>query len=62
MPFSNTFCVIIKRIRRAEIPLQPQTIKEINVSDSFRFTLSSSNLFLIKDFVVGKNQTLIFTT
>ena len=55
MPSSNALRAKIKCVRRAEIPSQLQTIEEINIPDSLRFTLSSSNLFLIKDFVVGEN-------
>ena len=49
----------IKRVKRAEMPAQSQTIEEINVSDSLRLTLNGDT-FLIRDCVIGNDQILLF--
>ena len=41
------------------MPAQLQTIKEINVSDSFHLTLNGDT-FLIKDCVISNDRILLF--
>ena len=58
MPSSNALHSRIKRVKRAELPAQPQTIEEINVSDSLCLTLNSDT-FLIRDCVIGNDRILL---
>ncbi len=61
MPSSNALRSRIKCIKRAEIPAQPQTIKEVNVPDLLRLTLNGDT-FLIRDCEIGDDRILLFTT
>jgi hypothetical protein len=61
MPSSNALRARIKRVKRAEMPAQPQTIEEVNVPDSFRSTLDGDT-FLIRDSEVGDDRILLFAT
>jgi len=61
MPSSNALRAIIGRIKRAEMPAQPQTIEEIIVPDSLRLTLNGDT-FLIKDSEIGNDRILLFAT
>ena len=54
IPSSNALRSRIKRVKRAEMPAQPQTIEEINVSNSLRLTLNG-NTFLIRDCIIGND-------
>src|SRR3954453_2198645 len=58
---SNALRSRIKRVKRAEMPAQPQTIKEINVSDSLRLTLNGDT-FLIRNCEIGNDRILLFAT
>ena len=61
MPSSNALRSRIKRVKRAEMPAQPQTIEEINVPDSLCLTLNGDT-FLIRDCVIGNDRILLFAT
>ena len=61
MPSSNAFRSRTKCVKRVEMPAQPQTIEEINVSDSLCLTLNGDT-FLIRDCVIGNDRILLFAT
>jgi hypothetical protein len=61
MPSSNALRARVQRVRRLEMPPQPQTLEEINIPDSLCLTLNGSP-FLMKDFVAGGDRILLFTT
>ncbi|RGB38671.1 hypothetical protein C1646_755477 [Rhizophagus diaphanus] len=61
MPSSNSLRSRIKRVRRSEMPPQPQTLEEINIPDFLQFTFNGVR-FLVRDFVVGEYRILLFTT
>ncbi|CAI2187507.1 6772_t:CDS:2, partial [Funneliformis geosporum] len=55
MPSSNALRSIIKRVKRAEMPAEPQTIEEVNIPDSLRLTLNGDT-FLIRDCVIADDR------
>ncbi|CAB4373838.1 unnamed protein product [Rhizophagus irregularis] len=61
MPSSNSLHSRIKRVRRSEMPPQPQTLEEINIPDFLQFTFNGDR-FLVRDFAVGEDRILLFTT
>src|ERR1700722_997589 len=61
MPTLNALRARIKRVRRSDIPPQPQTLDEINIPESLQLTLSGDS-FLVKDSVIGEERILLFTT
>ena len=61
MPSSNALRARIKHVRKLEIPPQPQNLEEINIPNFLQLTLNG-NSFLVKDFVVGEDRILLFTT
>jgi hypothetical protein len=61
LPSSNALRSRIRRVKRAEMPAQPQTIEEVNVPDSLRLTLNGDT-FLIRDCVIGNDRILLFAT
>src|SRR6266496_6437903 len=56
MPSPNALHSRIKRIKRAEIPAQPQTIKEVNVPDLLRLTLNGDTFLIIKFYYLLHKQ------
>ncbi|GET00572.1 uncharacterized protein LOC112591534 [Rhizophagus clarus] len=61
MPTVNALRTVIKRVRKAERPPQPQNIGEVNVPNSLCLTLTGDH-FLVKDFMFGADRILLFTT
>ncbi|CAB4480039.1 unnamed protein product [Rhizophagus irregularis] len=61
MPSKNALRTTIKRVRRAELPPQPQNIGELNVPNPLCLTLNGDP-FLVKDLMVGTDRILLFTT
>ncbi len=61
MPSSNALRSTIKRVKRAEMPAEPQTIEEVNIPDLLRLTLNGDT-FLIRDCVIGNDRILLFAT
>ena len=57
----NALYAIIKHIRKAEMPFQPQTLDKIDVPESFQLTLSRDP-FLVKDLIIGEERILLFIT
>ncbi|CAG8524168.1 7401_t:CDS:2 [Gigaspora margarita] len=51
----------VARIRRADMPLQPTKLDDIDISDSLSSTLSEED-FLVKDSVIEDKRILLFTT
>ncbi|GBC01522.1 hypothetical protein RclHR1_04210008 [Rhizophagus clarus] len=61
MPTVNALRTVIKRVRKAERPPQPQNIGEVDVPNLLRLTLTGDP-FLVKDFMIGANRILLFIT
>lgn len=61
MPSTNALRTTIKRVRRAELPPQPQKIGEFNVPNPLCLTLNGDP-FLVKNLMVGTDRILLFTT
>uniref|UniRef100_U9SZL2 MULE transposase domain-containing protein n=2 Tax=Rhizophagus irregularis (strain DAOM 181602 / DAOM 197198 / MUCL 43194) TaxID=747089 RepID=U9SZL2_RHIID len=61
MPSTIALRARIKRVRRSEMPPQPQTLGEINIPDFLSRTLNGDS-FLVKDFMFGEDRILLFTT
>ena len=52
IPSVNALRKTINRVRKLEMPSQPQNINEVNIPESLCLTLNG-NLFLVKDHMVG---------
>ncbi|POG75212.1 hypothetical protein GLOIN_2v1770416, partial [Rhizophagus irregularis DAOM 181602=DAOM 197198] len=61
IPSPNALRRTISRVRKSEMPPQPQNITEINIPESLCHTLHG-NIFLVKDYMVGQERILLFTT
>ena len=62
MPSREALRKRIKRVRREELPPEPQSIDEFIVPEIFKNTLSGEENFLLRDSTVGNNRILIFST
>ena len=51
----------IKQVRKATMPSEPQSLEEINIPNSFHYTLNGE-LFLVKNIEIGSECILLFTT
>jgi hypothetical protein len=51
----------IKRVRKANTSPEPQSLEQINVSDSFCYTFNEE-LFLVKNIKINSERILLFTT
>jgi hypothetical protein len=61
MPSRDALRKRITRVRKAEIPPEPQSIAEVNIPESLRITLNGEP-FLVKDHIIDQERILIFTT
>ncbi len=61
LPSHNALCQFIKRIRNVNLPAESQSLEDLIISENFKRTLDSSD-FLVKDFIIGNNRILLFTT
>ena len=61
IPSLNALRRTISHVRRLELPPQPQNITEVDIPESLCLTLNGSP-FLVKDYMVGQEQILLFTT
>lgn len=61
IPSQNALRMKIKRVRRANMPLDPLNLGEANILDSLRYTLNGE-LFLAKDSRIGNERIVLFTT
>jgi hypothetical protein len=61
LPSNEALRKSIKRIRRADLPSEPESIEDITIPEDMKVTLDGSN-FLVKDSTVGEDRILLFTT
>src|SRR5437763_13191821 len=63
-PYLPTFDALhqsIKRIRRSELPVEPQSLEDLVVPENLTTTFDGSN-FLVRDSTINQDRILIFTT
>jgi hypothetical protein len=61
MPSQNALQMRIKRVRKTNTPLEPKSLEQINIPDSFCHTFNEE-LFLVKNLEIGSERILLFTT
>jgi hypothetical protein len=61
MPSHNALRKKIIRVRKIEIPPEPQSIAEVNIPDSLCMTLNGE-FFLVRDYINEQERILMFTT
>jgi hypothetical protein len=61
LPTREALQQVIQRIRRSDLPKEPESLDNLVIPDNMLRTLDGVN-FLVKDSVVGHNRILLFTT
>ncbi|CAB4384445.1 unnamed protein product [Rhizophagus irregularis] len=61
LPSRDALRQAVKRVRRANLPAEPQSFANLIIPDNLQKTLSNSE-FLIRDLNIGDEKVLIFTT
>src|SRR5438132_4762905 len=61
LPSNEALRKSINRIRRTDLPPEPQSLWNIIIPENMKKTLDGSN-FLVKDSIIGEDRTLLFTT